>query len=170
MVVSTPAFTAEAWPRKALLWLGLSGAAERFARWLDRRNDHAVVRDEDAWAAAFEQAGLPVETRRYVLSGRLARLQSWLALVRGGDLPRRLGWDGVARMQGRVQGPLLRLLGAGPLRREDGREEVLRRRDARYLLLVARKPAVGTGGTPTVPSEPRQEEALAERCWHVAGA
>ena len=56
VVVSTPAFTAEAWPRKALLRLGLRRAAERFTRWLDRRNDHAVVRDEDAWTAAFERA------------------------------------------------------------------------------------------------------------------
>lgn len=170
VVVSTPAFTAEAWPRKALLRLGLRGAAERFARWLDRRNDHFVVRDEDAWVAAFERAGLPVETRRYVLSGRLARRQSWLALVRGGDLPRRLGWDGVARVQGRVQGPLLRLLGAGPLRREDGREEALRRRDARYLLLVARKPAVGTTAVPTVPLEQRRGDVRAESRRRAVGA
>jgi hypothetical protein len=170
VVVSTPAFTVEAWPRKELLRLGLSRAAERFARWLDRRNDRVVVRDEDAWLAAFGRVGLTVERRAYPLSGRLARRQSWLALMRGGDLPRRLGWGGVARVQGHVQGALLRLLGAGPLRRENGREEALRRRDARYLLLVARKPAASTTAVPAVPPLSQQEQVRVERHRRAAGA
>src|SRR4051812_22198626 len=86
VAVATTAFAGEAWVPKGLRRLGLAGAAGRFGRWMNERNDHYHLHDEAGWA------GLEVEACRYPLTGSLVRLQSWIAAVPGADLPRRLGW------------------------------------------------------------------------------
>ena len=141
VAVATTAFAGEAWAPKALLRLGLAGAAGRFGRWMNERNDHYHLHDEAGWTGLLARAGLEVEACRYPLTGSLVRLQSWVAAVPGADLPRRLGWRAAERLEAGVVGGLLSALGGRAARAEAERPDAERRAEARYLLLVARRPS-----------------------------
>src|SRR4051794_35037938 len=108
---------------------------------MTERNDHYHLQDEGGWTGLLARAGLEVEACRYPLTGGLVRLQSWIAAVPGADLPRRLGWRAAERLEAGVVGGLLAALGGRAAAAEARRPDAGRRMKARYLLLVARRPA-----------------------------
>ena len=138
-IVGTPSFTRNLAAYQVLSTLRLQDRAERYAVWVNRRNSHTVLLTEPEWVGLIEQAGLAVLQRRYLMTGRDARLLSWAAPVRGTDLPRRLGLPG-ARLQGTAQARLLAALLGRRFIHEVSRAPEERRKDAGFLFLVCSKP------------------------------
>jgi SAM-dependent methyltransferase len=137
--VATPAYAANATSVRLARRLGRERLAHRVEAWIDRRNDHTVVLGRGDWEKLLREAGLGVEACRPVLARGCAAMHSWLTLLRGADLPRRLGSTGVAPLQAAVQARLLRLtLGRG-FAAEAERTGSSGTTGAGFLLFTARK-------------------------------
>jgi SAM-dependent methyltransferase len=137
--VATPAFVAGTMLYRLARRLGWNELAARIEARISRRNDHTVILERADWVALLERGGLEVEVCRPIMGRGHADLYRWLALVRGGDLTRRLGLARLGPVQGAVQAQLLRLTIGRPFVKEIERLERDDRDRASFLLLVARK-------------------------------
>src|SRR4051794_14011743 len=137
--VATPAFAADAALYRLARRLGRGELAGRIEARISRRNDHTVILDRAGWVELLERAGLRVEACQPVTGRGYAALYRWLALVRGGDLTRRLGLTRLAPAQGAAQARLLRLTIGRPFAEEIERLERADPDRASFLLFVARK-------------------------------
>jgi SAM-dependent methyltransferase len=139
--VATPAYAANATSVRLARRLGRGGLARRVEAWIDRRNDHTVLLDREGWEDLLRGAGLRVEACRPVLARGYAGMHRWLALLRGADLPRRLGLAAAAPAQAAAQARLLRRALGGAFAAEAERMSGADAERAGFLLLVARKAA-----------------------------
>lgn len=137
--VATPAFVANTAAFRLARRLGCDGLACRIEARISRRNDHTLVLDRTAWVGLVERAGFRLEACRPIAGRGLAELYRWLALVKGGDVTRRLGLTGLAPAQGAALAQLLRLTIGGTFAAEIERLERGDPAELSFLLLVSGK-------------------------------